>query len=287
MLLKRIDLGIGQAKQQKPDASDYDDEKQKTAQHVFILDKERLIMILRHLGCWSFALAFPFWLAIAARAEEPKKPWKNSTEASVVSANGNSHATTTSAKEDYAYEWNRYVLNLFGSALGSSDRTGATAEEYAAGEKVDFKLDPNNYLYERFKWDARRFSGIRHRYDGSGGYGRKLLALPKDQLNGEIGAGYLNEQRIDAPRNDFPSGRAYMKYVHQFSDTSSFSQDAEYIHNLNYYKDYRFNTETALTAGFSKHLSLKTSFVWNRVARPVPGNVKDDTKVSAALLITY
>jgi len=220
-------------------------------------------------------------------AEEPKKPWKNSTEVSAVSANGNSRATTTAAKEDFSYEWSHVLLNLTGSALGASDRTGTTAEEYTAGEKVNYKLTLRDYLYERFKWDTNRFAGIRHQYDSSAGVGRKLLVFANDNLDGELGGGYLNEQRIAAPRNDFASGRAYLKYIHLFSPTSTFSQDVEYLHNFKSSNGFRINTETALTAALSAHLSLKTAFNWNRINEPAPGAVKDDTKVTAALQITY
>jgi putative salt-induced outer membrane protein YdiY len=138
-----------------------------------------------------------------------------------------------------------------------------------------------------FKWDSNRFAGIRNQYDSSVGYGRKLLTLPKDLLNAEIGGGYLNEERINAPRNDFGSGRAYLKYVHLFTPASSFSQDVEYIHNFQSINGYHLNTETALTANLTTHLSLKTSYTWNRINEPTPGAGKDDTKLSAALVITY
>jgi putative salt-induced outer membrane protein len=233
---------------------------------------------------------FAFQLAFAddaATAAAPKRPWKNSTEVSAVSTNGNSRTTTTSAKEDFIYGWSKTALELTGSALGSSERSGTTAEEYTASEKVDYKLSLLDYVYELFSWDSNRFAGIRHQYNSSVGYGRKLIATPTDQLNGELGGGYINEQRINSPRNDFASGRAYLKYVHQFTPISSFSQDAEYLHNFSSVNGFRINTETALTATVASHVSLKVSYTWKRVNEPTPGSGKDDTKIAAALLITY
>ena len=161
------------------------------------------------------------------------------------------------------------------------------AEQYAGGEKVDYKLTLRDYVYELFDWDANRFAGYRDQYNSSVGYGRKILDLKTDKLDAELGGGYLNQQRIDAPRTDFATGRAYLKYVHQFTATSSFSQDVEYIHNFQSANGYHLNTETALTAALSAHLSLKTSYVWNRINEPAPGAGKDDTKLTAALVITY
>jgi putative salt-induced outer membrane protein len=239
---------------------------------------------------WILTGILGLGMAVWAGAEEapPEKPWKNAAEVSVVNANGNSRATTTSAKNLFEYNWGKVsLLQLEGAALGARDSGGVTAENYMAREKVTWKIYGRNYVYEQFKWDKDRFAGIANRYDASAGLGRLILDLPKDKLNGELGGGYINEERTDAPRNDFASGRAYAKYVHAFTESSSFSQDAEYLHNFENSKGYRLNTETALIASISTHLSLKSSFVWKRNALPPPGAVKDDTITSMALVINY
>jgi putative salt-induced outer membrane protein len=239
------------------------------------------------LGCVAGFLGTQIGFADDPAAVVAKKPWTNSTEVSAVNTTGNTRTTSTSAKESFTYEWTKTSLNLNGSALGASERSGVTAEEYTAGEKGDLKLSTLDYLYELFHWDSNRFAGFRDQYNSSAGYGRKLLMLTHDLLNAEIGAGYLNEQRINAPRNDFATGRAYLKYVHLFTPLSSFSQDVEYIHNFQSVNGYHLNTETALTATLTTHLSLKTSYTWNRINQPAPGAGKDDTKLLAALVITY
>lgn len=220
-------------------------------------------------------------------AKPDAKPWKNSTEASVASTNGNSKTTTTSLKNTFGYKWTRTGLEIIGGGFGSSSRDTVTAEQYFANEKITYNITERNYVYEKLGWDKNRFAGIRNRWDGSGGVGRLLLDFPNDQLNTELGGGYINEERIGAPRNDFASGRAYLKYVHKFTGVSSFSQDAEYLHSFKDHNDYRVNTESALIAALSAHFSLKTSFVWNHVNNPVTGTIRDDTKVLAGLIVNY
>ena len=237
-------------------------------------------------GTSSVVLAALALFAGQARAEDTK-PWKNATEASLVSTNGNSKTTTTSAKNTFGYKWSKTGLEVIAGGLGSSNAGKVTAEQYFASEKMTYNFTEKNYLYEKFGWDKNRFAGIRNRWDGSAGLGRLLFDLPKDKLIGELGGGYINEERINAARNDFASGRAYSKYTHLFSETANFTQDAEYLHNFKDSDGYRLNTETALTAALSSHLSLKTSFIWNRVGQPVPGTVRDDTKVMAGLIVNY
>jgi hypothetical protein len=47
------------------------------------------------------------------------KPWKNVTEGSMVSTNGNSKAYTASGKNTFDYNWSRTGLELIGGGLGS------------------------------------------------------------------------------------------------------------------------------------------------------------------------
>ena len=245
---------------------------------------------MNRIKLFAILLSGLFMTSMAVRAEDaPPKHWKDMGEFSVVSANGNSKTTTTSAKNTFTYEWTHAALELIGGGLGSSSRDDVTAEQYNASEKVSVPLtvDKKNYVFEKFGWDKNRFAGYRNRWDGSAGYGREIFKISSSTLISELGAGYINEERIDAPRNDFASGRAYTKFTQILSATAQFSQDAEYLHDFSDRKDYRLNTESALVASISTHLALKASFKWARVARPPTGIGKDDTTTSVALVVNY
>ncbi len=226
--------------------------------------------------------------SVSAVHAETTKAWKDTGEFSLVTTNGNSKTTTTSAKNTFSYAFTpRTSLDLIGGGLGSSSKGTVTAEQYNASEKVSHKLTDRLSVYERFGWDKDRFAGIRNRYDASTGLGYKLLDLAADKLDSELGGGYINEERTNAPRNEFAAGRAYTKYQHIFNESTKFSQDFEYLHNFKDSDGYRFNAETALITALSTHLSLKTSFLWKRNGKPTPGVVKDDTTTSIALIVNY
>ncbi len=215
------------------------------------------------------------------------RAWKDTGEFSIVSANGNSRTTTTSAKDTFDYNWTKSLLELDASGLGSSSGNQVTSEQYSAGEKVRRTLVGENFALEQFRWDKNRFAGIQSQYSATGGLGRTLFTFPSDKLTSEMGGGYTFETHTDATRDNFPSGRVYAKYVHTLSPTASFSQDAEYLHNFNNRKDYRLNTETAVVASLTVHLSLKASYTWKRAAEPPVGFGKDDTITAVALLVNY
>ena len=223
----------------------------------------------------------------AGAVETPSNKWDESAELSVVSTNGNSKATPVSAKNDFTYRWTKSTLEVIGRALGTSEKDATTAEEYFASEELTRTLTGKNYVYEKTAWDKDRFSGIQNQYNLSAGFGRTLLDSAKDKLTSEAGAGYVNEERANAPRNDFGSGRAYAKYVRVLSDTAKFTQDIETLANFKDSDGYRLNTETNLTASISTHMSLKVSYLWKRINQPAPGFGKDTTTTSLSLVVNY
>jgi len=219
--------------------------------------------------------------------EAPKKKWKDAAELSLVSTTGNSFTQTTAGKNTFNYDWTRAGLEIFGSGLGAKSEGRVTAEEYTMGEKVSWKADEKNYLFERFQWYKNRFAGVRNRYATTAGAGRHLLKLERHTMFAEAGFGHTSEERIGSKALSFASGRAYSKYGFKISETSNFSQDFEYLHNFDDPRDYRHNAETALTAAISTNFSIKLSYLWRRVGRPPTGFTRDDTKTAVSLLASF
>ena len=239
------------------------------------------------LVCYLFLALFFSAIGVNA-AEAPAKPWKANAEISFVNANGNTKATTLSAKGKYNYDWTKSGLEVEAGAFSTANQAITTAEQYFASEKITWKLNVRNYLFEKIRWDKDRFAGVKNRYDAGVGYGRIILDLPNDKLNAELGAGYISEEHYnDIPNNDYASGRAYAKYLHILSATASASQDVEYLANLKDNNGYRVTAETALIAALSTHLSLKTSFIVKHVNEPPAGFYKNDTLLLVTLIINY
>lgn len=226
------------------------------------------------------------WLPVVGETT-PQKKWKNVTELSVVSANGNTKSTTSSGKNTFTIERSKTGVELVAGGLGAKSNGETTAEKYFASEKVTYKVSDRNYVFEKAGWEKDRFAGIRNRYDPNVGLGRELIATPKNLLIAEAGLGYVVEERVNSKTVDFASGRLYSKYTRTISDTSNFTQDAEYLHNFEDASDFRINTESALTAALSAHFSLKVSYRWQHVGEPPLGFARNDTTTSMALIASY
>lgn len=224
----------------------------------------------------------------AGPAPAPAKKWKDSAEASFVNANGNSKATTTSAKDTFTLDFDPLTrLELEGSALGSRSQGVVTAEQYYGLQKLQRKWDARDYVFQLYRWDKNRFAKIANRHEISVGAGRELWKTPKDLLTAEAGPGFVSEERIGDKHRSFASSRAYAKFTHDFSATARFSQDAEYLQSLKDKRDNRWSAQTALTTALTSVFSLKTSFVWKHVSQPPPDAIKDDTLTSVALIAAF
>jgi len=220
-------------------------------------------------------------------AESPVKNWKDTAQFSFLDANGNTESTTLGASNLFTWTRNKWTLLLPAGALNTKSNGVRTAEQYYAGEKVEYKLDDRNYLFERYQWERNVFAGFAHRHDLSGGVGREWLQTKTDTFLTELGAGYINEQRVASERVTFAVGRGYAKYAHKLSATADFSQDAEYLHNFKESKDYRFNAESALTAVLTTRLSLKVSYGLKFRNTPPPSFGKTDTLTAVSLIVNY
>ncbi len=231
-------------------------------------------------------LGFSVSSVCAQETAAPKK-WKDAAELSYVQTAGNSKTSTLSAKNLFNYDWEKAALELSAGGLGTESDDSVTAEQYDVSEKVSLKLSGKNYTFEKTAWDKNRFAGIKDRFDLSLGIGRQFLDSEKDKLFGEVGGGYIFEDRMSSDNESFGTYRVYAKYIRTLSPTANVSQDAEYLGNFKDEKDYRFNAETALVTSISTHFSLKASYVSKYVNSPATGFKKTDTMMGVAIIVNY
>ena len=232
-------------------------------------------------------LTFALLALPAAGFAQSDKKWKDAAELTYLNSKGNTDVETFGVNNTFTDQWGWWGMELKAGALTSNTAGTTTAEQYNASEKGTRKFTDTFYVYERYAWDKNRFSGIDDRHDTSAGLGAEALRTKLDLLALELGGGYVAESRAGGPEKNFGSGRAYAKYTRKLSDTATFTQDAEYLHDFGTPKNYRVNTETALVASLTTHFSLKVSYKYHRVNLPPAGFKKEDTIAGAALIVNF
>ncbi len=217
-------------------------------------------------------------LVFSEEEKAPKQSWKDSAELSIVQTGGNSESLTIGFKNLYEYKWEsalftfkagairaenttfiRYVLETTGEVI-EEETTEKTAENYYLDGKYDRKISKNFYWYGGVGWNRNEFAGIENRYYISGGVGNIWWDTEKRKFKTDYGLQYTKETPVFEPQNfddAYAAGRLSYNYFQKIFQASSFSQDFEWITNLEETSDFRVSLLNSLATALNSHISLK------------------------------
>lgn len=151
--------------------------------------------------------------------------WKGEAGAGLLATSGNSETQSINGKFLLDYLQARWKNAFTATALNNGDEDGTTAERYTVGNKLDYNLDPKNYLFGAVDFEKDLFGGFRERTAETVGYGRHILTGPVHTLDAEIGGGARQtEEQGTGDKQNEAIVRAGGKYVWKISETSAFAQ---------------------------------------------------------------
>lgn len=153
------------------------------------------------------------------------QPWSGEIAAGYLGTSGNSDTQSLNGKVALNYEQDKWKNLFVATALGSADADGSTAERYTAGNKTEYSITPNDYVFVALEWEKDLFGGIRQRTSETVGYGRRILTGPVHELDVEVGIGARQtEENVTGFKDDDLVGRFAGRYAWIISETSSFVQ---------------------------------------------------------------
>lgn len=243
-------------------------------------EKFRLLII-------GVSLAGLPYISVAEDIDE--KPWSDSAELSYVSTSGNSSVETLAAKNLYTLKFAEHLTFLWKlEALKGKSAGVLNAERYFTDLRLEHAYSPRAYTYVNTGWLTDTFSGVDKRVNAGAGGGYKFLDGPKSFLKSEAGASAVKESYTDDTERSYIEGRLFGEYVYAFTKKNKFSQSIEYLHDFDNTENYRYNSETAVTATMTDNLSLKVSYVIKYDHEPTPATLgKKDTIFSTAIVASF
>ena len=221
-----------------------------------------------------------------AQEETEADRWESSVGVSYVTVTGNSDSQTLSISTEAKRkgEENGWELKA-GTVYGKSE--GEKVSEYwYVNAKSDHDITQKLYWFGLLGLEGNELAGYHYRFNAYPGVGYRFLK-GTHELKGEVGPGYVFEDRIEDDDLSFLSGRAYAKYIFHITEHTDFSQDAEYLHDFEDADDYRFNANTSLLVNISEWLSFKTGITVQYVNQPPPDNDDTDVFTSTSLIFTF
>lgn len=227
-------------------------------------------------------------LTFPAIAEEG---WSGNVEAGLVTTSGNTDETSVSGTVDVTRDWMDWRQNVLLESRYAEQNDERSAERYTASTQLDYKFNPNNYVFIRARYDNDDFSGYQFQASTSAGYGRRLWEAGGSYFDTELGAGYRYskfEQRDpeEGSQREAPIARLAADFRYEFSDTSHFRQEIESEVSVDD-GDSVSRSVTSLQANLNSSLAMRFSYTVEHDSNP-PGDTKNtDTITSVTLLYSF
>ncbi len=231
-------------------------------------------------------LGLPY--AVVAQ-ETDNKSWSDSAELSYVSTAGNASVETLAAKNLYTLKFAEHLTLLWKlEALNGKSGGTLTAERYFTDLRLEHAYSQRAYSYINSGWMSDTFAGVDKHVDAGLGGGYKLLIGPKTFLKSEAGLSAVSETYTDNTDRRFTEGRVFGEYVYAFTKKNKFSQSIEYLYDFDNSGNYRYNSETAISANMTDNLSLKVSYLIKYDHEPIPATLDNkDTIFSTAIVASF
>ena len=207
--------------------------------------------------------------------------------AGLITTKGNTEITSVDVGDRFVVTGGRWKLTQTAAVTYARNHDSVTAELWHGTLRGDRAISGRASVYGSAEVERNTFAGIRLRYAPSLGLSLMALASPHDTLRVEIGGGYTSEKAVppDADRH-YAAGRVAMVYHHSLGPKASFDQSLEYLPNFKAGRDYRINSETAVTAPISRAIAMKASYVIRYEGLPQPGFEKTDRILVTGVQVT-
>ncbi|WP_179105613.1 DUF481 domain-containing protein [Vreelandella utahensis] len=245
-----------------------------------------MLQVQRSLLVTGIAVA----LAAPAVAQESDE-WSGSVELGLVETSGNTEETTVSGEADVTRDWNDWRQNVLLQSRYAEQGGERTAERYSASTQLDYKFNPNDFVFVRGRYSNDDFSGYQFQASTSAGYGRRLWSEGDSHFDLSSGLGYRyskfdEREPGEGDEREGAIGRLAGDFRYQLSETAHFRQEAETEVSLDD-GEAMSRSVTSLQANVNSSLALKLSYTVEHDSNPPEDTERTDTITAVTLLYGF
>ncbi len=226
--------------------------------------------------------------APAAAATKPPEPtWETSATAGATVTRGNSKTLlfTAGLLSQKKWDQNEARLGLDG-AYGKNDTVKNTEFARLFGQ-YNRLFTERWYGYIRAEISHDAIADVEYRVTVSPGAGYYLLKDEKQSLSVEVGPGFITEKLGNHEKNNYMTLRVAERYELKLNDKTRVWQSAEWLPQVDRFKNYLLNTEIGLETQLTKKLSFRTYLQDIYDNEPVPGRKKNDLKLVSGIAYKF
>jgi len=229
---------------------------------------------------------------VATNAPPPKPKWESSAAAGITLTRGNSSTLLATLSATTDRKWSQNELS-FGAdaAYGESKVNGVTSRN---ADSVDGFSQYNRLFTERLYGYGRvdalhdEIADIKYRVALSPGLGYYFIKEKKTDLSAEVGPGYLIEELGDN-RESYATLRVGDKFHQELSDRARMWETAEWLPQVDQFKNYIVNAEFGIEADLTadKKLTLRAVLQDTYNNEPAAGRQKNDARLITSIAYKF
>lgn len=210
--------------------------------------------------------------------------WDGEVEAGLVTTSGNTNERSVSGEADVTRDWRDWRQNVLLESRYTEQGGERSAERYTASTQLDYKFNPNDFVFIRGRYDNDDFSGYQFRANASFGYGRRLWEQDESRLDVSVGAGYRYSKfdvrdPEEGGHREEPIGRLAGDFRYALSDTSEFRQELETEVSMDDGESVS-RSVSSLQANLNSSLAMRLSYTLERDSNP-PGETRNTDTITA------
>jgi putative salt-induced outer membrane protein YdiY len=215
-----------------------------------------------------------------------------------VNTSGNTAVSTLNISDGVALHpsGKNEIDQSFSLVYGTSNNVVQTAI-WDAQIHDTYKFTSHIGLFALGQFDRNTFAGIDSRFEEGGGVAVTAVGTPRDHLEFDVGASYIEESTTEESTagvvtgvdsaGDYVALRTSGLYKHYLKKDTYVQEFLEGIPDLKTNADYRINSQTDLVAPLSRHLALKIGYAIHYANLPPPGFKTTDRLFTSDLQVTF
>lgn len=235
------------------------------------------------------------------KQEEVEKRFSATASFSAIASSGNAKEFTFSLDNTNKFIFKKSELDLNVAAILSESDGERTSNLYTGYIKYNRNIRQNSYLTGLIGYESNTLAGFSNRYSLSLGLGHYIVKTKQRELQVEGGFGGVIEYTLikeggqtspgsngaTTGKNKFLLSRAFIRAAFAISPSATFSQDAQFLFNMEESQDIRIYANSALTVKIVKHIALQMGLKIKYDNLPVPGYIRTDIITLSTIVISF
>lgn len=228
----------------------------------------------------------------AQTTNAPDTSWKSSAAAGLTLTRGNSSTLLATIAASTEKKWEQNELGLGAdAAYGEAKVNGVTSrntDSMHGGVQYNRLFSDRFYGYAKVDGLHDDIANIAYRVTLSPGAGYYFIKQKGTDLSAEVGPGAVIE-KLGGVEQKYWTLRVGEKFHHEISDRARVWESAEYLPQVDQWKNYIINAEVGIEADLTadKRLALRATLDDTYNNEPAAGRQKNDAKLVTSIAYKF